>query len=192
MAGGRPPLAAPTGTTTFADLALVNVASVVRWTRPHYARNAGLKHRAWPSPPLLARHALRCSRVAAHGPEAGRDEALPAEEFLCTLVSGDRKQTRRRSAMETRGTDQRAVGEKAQEQEHHHAAQVHAHDHYHVSHHHTGGPLGEFEHRSHYHSHEQNHGKLTHAHDMSEDEERQDHDATEHVHDHDDPVGEGL
>jgi len=33
--------------------------------------------------------------------------------------------------METRGTDQRAVGEKAQEQEHHHAAQVHAHVHDH-------------------------------------------------------------
>ena len=56
---------------------------------------------------------------------------------------------------------QTTVGDKAAEQEHVHPAQVHTHDHYHVTHHHSDGVLGgEFEHRSHYHSHEHNHAPL--------------------------------
>ena len=39
-------------------------------------------------------------------------------------------------------SDQRAVGDKAQEQEHTHPAETHDHDHYHVSHQNTGGPMG--------------------------------------------------
>jgi len=79
------------------------------------------------------------------------------------------------------------------EHEHTHPPIVHIHDHYHVSHHHTGGMLGEFEHRAHYHQHEHNHAPLVHAHkDLSEDEERRDHDGTAHVHDHASPTGEGL
>ncbi|MDQ3870518.1 MAG: hypothetical protein M3301_02740 [Chloroflexota bacterium] len=89
------------------------------------------------------------------------------------------------------GGGQHVVGEEAQQQEHTHPAQVHGHDHYHVSHHHTGGPLGEFEHRSHYHSHEHNHAPLVHGHEMSPDEEAQDHAGTAHIHDHEAPTGEG-
>ncbi len=94
--------------------------------------------------------------------------------------------------MEQNTRDQRAVGEEATEQEHTHPAQVHSHDHYHVSHHHRGSPLGEFEHRSRYHAHEHDHGPLVHAHRMSVDEERTDHEGTAHIHDHSDPTGEGI
>jgi len=48
-------------------------------------------------------------------------------------------------------TKQEVVGDKAHE--HRHPAQVHTHDHWHVTHEHTGGPMGEFAHRSHYHVH---------------------------------------
>jgi hypothetical protein len=89
-------------------------------------------------------------------------------------------------------TEQRAVGDEAEGQEHSHEAQVHSHDHYHVSHHHTGGPLREFEHRSRYHQHEHDHAPLVHAHRMSPDEERDDHEATAHIHDHNDPTGESI
>ena len=49
----------------------------------------------------------------------------------------------------TMTTRQNVVGD--EEHEHSHPANVHTHDHYHVSHHHTGGLMGEFEHRAHYH-----------------------------------------
>jgi len=39
---------------------------------------------------------------------------------------------------------QRVVDDK--EREHAHSAVVHTHDHYHVTHHHTGTVLGEFDH----------------------------------------------
>jgi hypothetical protein len=85
---------------------------------------------------------------------------------------------------------QRVVGD--EENEHTHEAVVHTHDHYHVSHHYTGGVLGQFEHRTHYHEHAHNHGVLVHAHsDRSEEAERRDHDSTAHNHDHDAPTGEG-
>ena len=64
-------------------------------------------------------------------------------------------------------------------------------DHYHVTHHHTGGPLGEFEHRAHYHAHEHNHAPLVHGHDHDPAKEDDDHGKEAHVHDHNEPAGEG-
>ena len=79
------------------------------------------------------------------------------------------------------------------EHEHSHPPVVHAHDHYHVSHHHTGGVLGEFEHRTTYHEHEHNHAPLVHAHeDRSTEDEANDHESTAHTHDHDAPTSSGL
>lgn len=83
------------------------------------------------------------------------------------------------------------VGDKAHE--HHHPAEVHTHDHWHVTHHHTGGPMGEFAHQSHYHMHEHHHAALVHAHkDRSEADEKKDHGAAAHVHDHTAPAGGGM
>jgi len=83
---------------------------------------------------------------------------------------------------------QDVVGDKAKV--HEHVAEVHAHDHWHVTHHHKSGPMGEFEHRSSYHQHEHNHAALVHAHDdRSEDEERSEHDSQAHMHDHNAPTG---
>jgi hypothetical protein len=76
---------------------------------------------------------------------------------------------------------------------HSHDAELHAHDHYHVSHHHTGGPLGEFEHRAQTHSHEHNHAPLMHAHERYDTQkESEEHAGTAHVHDHNSPTGGGL
>jgi len=74
----------------------------------------------------------------------------------------------------TTPTQQTTVGDRAGEQEHVHPAQVHVHDHYHVTHHHTGGGIlgGEFEHRSAYHSHEHNHAPLVHGHEHEPADER--------------------
>jgi hypothetical protein len=93
-------------------------------------------------------------------------------------------------ASETEG--QTTVGDKANAQEHVHPAQLHSHDHYHVTHHHTGGPLGEFDHRAHYHSHEHNHAPLVHGHEHDPEREDEDHGKEAHVHDHNEPAGEGL
>src|SRR6266850_1266764 len=59
-------------------------------------------------------------------------------------------------------TRQEVVGDKAKS--HEHKGELHAHDHWHVTHHHKSGPLGEFEHRSSYHQHEHNHAAIVHAH----------------------------
>lgn len=92
--------------------------------------------------------------------------------------------------MQEAPTMQQVVGD--EENEHSHPAVVHTHDHYHVSHHHTGGILGEFTHRSHYHQHEHNHAPLVHAHKgRSADDERGDHDLMAHTHDHEAPAGGG-
>jgi hypothetical protein len=100
-------------------------------------------------------------------------------------ATGVREPTRQMAA-----AGQHVVGD--EEHEHAHPAVVHTHDHYHVSHHHTGGVLGQFEHRTHYHEHEHNHGALVHAHnDRGEDAERLDHESTAHTHDHDSPTGGG-
>jgi hypothetical protein len=75
------------------------------------------------------------------------------------------------------------------EHEHSHGPVVHTHDHYHVTHHHRGGPLGEFEHRSSYHQHEHNHAPLVHAHaGRDQGDESADHESTAHTHDHDAPA----
>ena len=87
---------------------------------------------------------------------------------------------------------QTTLGDQANEQEHIHPAQLHTHDHYHVTHHHTGGPLGTFDHRAHYHSHEHNHAPLVHGHGHDPDREDEDHGKEAHVHDHNAPAGEGL
>jgi hypothetical protein len=71
---------------------------------------------------------------------------------------------------------------------HTHEAHTHEHDHYHVTHHHRGGPLGEWEHRTHWHSHEHNHNALTHSHDYGRDEEDQQHGKEAHIHDHANPT----
>jgi hypothetical protein len=79
--------------------------------------------------------------------------------------------------------EQRAATE-GSEFEHAHPPQIHAHDHYHVSHYHKGGPLGEWEHRTHWHTHEHNHAPLTHCHDYDQPEEAEKHGKMAHVHDH--------
>src|SRR5438552_16285691 len=96
----------------------------------------------------------------------------------------------RRCALTQASTIQRVVGDTGSQ--HSHDAVVHVHDHYHVTHHHSDGVLGEFEHRTHYHEHEHNHAPLVHAHaNRSEMEEREDHDGTAHTHDHAAPTGTG-
>ncbi|MCA1572617.1 MAG: hypothetical protein LC798_20425 [Chloroflexi bacterium] len=93
---------------------------------------------------------------------------------------------------ETGAGGQTTVGTEANDQEHLHPEQVHSHDHYHVTHHHTGGPLGAFDHRAHYHSHEHNHAPLLHGHDYDPENEDEDHGQEAHVHDHNEPTGEGV
>ena len=58
---------------------------------------------------------------------------------------------------------------------HTHPAVTRTHDHYHVSHHHRGGPLVEFEHRASWHTHAHNRSALTHSHDYSREDEEHDH-----------------
>ena len=69
-------------------------------------------------------------------------------------------------------TIQRTEGQ-GKEPEHTHPAITHTHDHYHVSHHHKDGVLGEWEHRSYWHTHAHNHAPLTHSHDYDQSEEEQ-------------------
>jgi hypothetical protein len=88
-------------------------------------------------------------------------------------------------------TGQTVVGD--EEHEHSHASEIHSHDHYHVTHHHTGGPLGEFAHRAQYHEHQHNHAPMVHAHEKyDEKKEAEEHSAAAHVHDHDAPTGGGF
>ena len=68
--------------------------------------------------------------------------------------------------------------------EHTHPARTHSHDHYHVSHHHSGNPLNEWEHRTYWHTHEHNHNTLTRSHDYSQAEEEERHAKEAHVRDH--------
>src|SRR5262245_19215697 len=69
---------------------------------------------------------------------------------------------------------QRTEGQ-CNEPEHMHPARVHTHDHYHVSHHHKGGMLGEWDHRTSWHTHEHNHKPLTHSHDYNQADEEMEH-----------------
>ncbi len=68
--------------------------------------------------------------------------------------------------------------------EHTHSPQMHGHDHYHVSHHHKAGVLGEWDHRTYWHTHQHNHNALTHSHDYGRQDEEADHGKEAHVHDH--------
>ena len=61
---------------------------------------------------------------------------------------------------------------------------MHAHDHYHISHHHAGGMTGEWKHRTYWHTHDHNHGPLSHSHDYKSDDEEREHDKEAHIHDH--------
>ena len=74
-----------------------------------------------------------------------------------------------------------------------HAAVTHLPDHYHISHHHRGGVagVGEWEHRTYWHTHEHNHHPLTHSHDYSQEDEAQHHGKEAHIHDHAAPTGIG-
>lgn len=85
--------------------------------------------------------------------------------------------------MTTQGAQQYAEGH-GKEPEHMHPATTHMHDHYHVSHHHKGGMLGEWDHRTSWHTHEHNHSQLTHSHDYSKDDEEDNHAKEAHIHDH--------
>jgi len=82
---------------------------------------------------------------------------------------------------------QRTEGE-GRENTHHHPARVHSHDHYHISHHHRDGLLGEWEHRTYWHTHDHNHAELTHSHDYSQQDEERDHGKEAHIHDHAAPI----
>jgi hypothetical protein len=66
------------------------------------------------------------------------------------------------------------------EPEHTHAATAHTHDHYHVTHHHTPNPLGEWEHRTYWHTDEHQHGEIVH----SQEDERLHHGKAAHTHHH--------
>jgi hypothetical protein len=78
---------------------------------------------------------------------------------------------------------QRIEGEGV-EPHHTHEAVMHAHDHYHVSHHHMHGLMGEWEHRTYWHTHEHNHSELTHGHDYRQSDEDLGHAKEAHIHDH--------
>ena len=86
---------------------------------------------------------------------------------------------------------QRTEGE-GKQPEHTHPARMHNHDPYHVSHHHRGNPLGEWQHRTFWHTHEHNHNTLTHSHDYSQDDEERDHGSEAHIHDHAAPTQPGA
>lgn len=89
--------------------------------------------------------------------------------------------------MTTEQVPQTVEGEHA----HTHDAVVHSHDHYHVTHHHRsgiGGALGDFEHRTSWHTHGHDHGPLTHSHDYDHDDETAHHGKEAHVHDHSHPT----
>ena len=80
-------------------------------------------------------------------------------------------------------TTQRTEGQ-GDQPEHTHPARMHGHDHYHVSHHHVGGLMTEWEHRTYWHTHDHNHNALTHSHDYGQADEEREHGKEAHVHDH--------
>jgi hypothetical protein len=81
------------------------------------------------------------------------------------------------------GTSQFTEGQ-GKQPEHTQAPQTHTHDHYHVSHHHRGGPISDWDHRTYWHTHEHAHNALTHGHDYNQQDEERDHAKEAHVHDH--------
>jgi hypothetical protein len=93
--------------------------------------------------------------------------------------------------MTTRGTEQRTA-DQGKAPEHIHLRTTHSHDHYHVSHHHKDGVLGEWEHRTSWHTHEHNHTTLTHGHTYSQVREEAGHRKEAHLHDHAAPTGNAV
>jgi hypothetical protein len=75
---------------------------------------------------------------------------------------------------------------------HTHDARMHEHDHYHVSHHHRGGLMGEWEHRTYWHTHDHHHRELAHSHDYSQQDEEEHHGKEAHTHDHAAPNQPGV
>jgi len=76
----------------------------------------------------------------------------------------------------TEGTDR--------EQEHTHLPVQHSHDHYHVTHHHKDRVLGEWEHRTFWHTHDHNHNEIIHGHNYGAAQEEVEHGKEAHMHDH--------
>ena len=75
--------------------------------------------------------------------------------------------------------------------EHTHAATVHTHEHYHVTHVRSKGPglFFQWDHQEFAHTHEHNHSPLTHSHDdYGQEDEAGRHDERDHVHDHASPA----
>jgi hypothetical protein len=107
---------------------------------------------------------------------------------ICGMTDEQRAMTASLAEEECTMTMQRTEGE-GKAPEHTHPARTHSHDHYHVSHHHRGGVLAEWDHRTAWHSHEHNHHVLRHSHDYSDADEEQEHGKEAHVHDHAAPVG---
>ncbi len=70
------------------------------------------------------------------------------------------------------------------EPQHSHPSVRHTHDHYHVSHHHGGKVIGEWDHRTFWHTHDHNHSELMHSHDYNRSDEEENHDREAHIHDH--------
>jgi hypothetical protein len=85
---------------------------------------------------------------------------------------------------------QQTEGE-GREPTHTHETVTHTHDHYHVTHHHRGGiaGVGEWEHRTSWHTHEHTHLPLTHSHDYNREDEAAHHGKEAHIHDHAHPTG---
>lgn len=67
---------------------------------------------------------------------------------------------------------------------HTHAAQLHAHDHYHLSTVHDEAGAGGWTHEATWHTHEHNHAPMTHSHDFARSEEDLRHGRRAHIHDH--------
>jgi hypothetical protein len=92
--------------------------------------------------------------------------------------------------MTTQEVEQKVEGT-GHEPAHSHPKVVHSHDHYHISHHHRSGvesALGEWEHRSSWHTHEHNHSVLIHGHDYKHGDEDAHHGSEAHIHSHDSPT----
>jgi hypothetical protein len=91
--------------------------------------------------------------------------------------------------MTTPRVEQRTEGQ-GNEPAHTHPATMHAHDHYHVTHHHRSGlagAVGEWEHQTYWHTHDHNHSELTHSHDYRATDEEKEHAKEGHIHDHASP-----
>ncbi|MCL6567641.1 MAG: SDR family oxidoreductase, partial [Meiothermus silvanus] len=134
--------------------------------------------------------------VPGNDPLPGDIERITAGELVDGVMAGEAALLGRDPAglrpqpVRLEGTDgeiEQTVEGEGREHTHTHPAIVHSHDHYHVSHHHRsglGGALGEFEHRTYWHTHDHNHTELTHSHDYDHTDEDEHHGKEAHIHDH--------